>query len=243
MASDETRDALTRLPDDVPIAMAGYSFGAGIATQILDDRITRWVLVAPPLTPWRLDLDAIASDPRPKHLLAPVHDQFCPPSDTRAATDRWAATTVEPIEGADHFLAGATTRVAARTLELIGARRARVRLRGVRVLLVSDLHYDLRKLDWVLSRAGDPASGIDVVVVAGDLLDIASSVPLDTQITVALSYLERLAARVPDARLLRQPRPRPPHRVGREGHPLARPRPEPTASTSTATRSTWTAGG
>ena len=72
-----------------------------------------------------------------------------------------------------------------------------MRLRGVRVLLVSDLHYDLRKLDWVLSRAGDPTSGIDVVVVAGDLLDIASSVPLDTQITVALSYLERLAARVP----------------------------------------------
>ena len=38
---------------------------------------------------------------------------------------------------------------------------------------------------------------IDVAVVAGDLLDIASSVPLDTQITVVLSYLERLAARVP----------------------------------------------
>ena len=81
MAADETRDALARLPGDVPIAMAGYSFGAGIATQVLDDRITRWVLVAPPLTSLALDLDAIASDPRPKHLLAPVHDQFCPPSD------------------------------------------------------------------------------------------------------------------------------------------------------------------
>jgi uncharacterized protein len=123
-ASDESRDALTRLPGDVPIAVAGYSFGAGVATQILDRRITRWVLVAPPLTSLDLDLDAIASDQRPKHLLAPVHDQFCPPPDARAATDRWAATTVEPIEGADHFLAGATTRVADRTLELIGARRS-----------------------------------------------------------------------------------------------------------------------
>jgi Icc-related predicted phosphoesterase len=67
----------------------------------------------------------------------------------------------------------------------------------VRVLLVSDLHYDLRKLDWVVSHATDPATAIDVVVVAGDLLDIGSSVPLDAQIAVVLSYLERLAARVP----------------------------------------------
>jgi Icc-related predicted phosphoesterase len=67
----------------------------------------------------------------------------------------------------------------------------------VRVLLVSDLHYDLRKLDWVLARAADPDASLDVVVVAGDLLDIASSVPLDTQITVVLHYLDRLRSRVP----------------------------------------------
>lgn len=67
----------------------------------------------------------------------------------------------------------------------------------MRVLLVSDLHYDLRKLDWVVSRVTDPAIAIDVVVLAGDLLDIASSLPLDAQITVVLSYLERLAARLP----------------------------------------------
>ncbi len=68
---------------------------------------------------------------------------------------------------------------------------------SVRVLLVSDLHYDIRKLDWLLARVADPSVAIDVAVLAGDLLDIASSVPLDTQITVVLSYLERLAARVP----------------------------------------------
>jgi Icc-related predicted phosphoesterase len=62
----------------------------------------------------------------------------------------------------------------------------------VRVLLVSDLHYELPKFDWVLDQAGD----VDLVVVAGDLLDIASSVPLDAQITVVLEYLARLAARV-----------------------------------------------
>src|SRR5215510_3992790 len=68
---------------------------------------------------------------------------------------------------------------------------------GVRVLLVSDLHYDLRKLDWVLARVGDPDAAIDVAVLAGDFLDISSPVPLDAQITVVLSYLERLAGRVP----------------------------------------------
>lgn len=59
----------------------------------------------------------------------------------------------------------------------------------MRVLLVSDLHYDLRKLDWVLSESAD----VDLLVVAGDLLDIASSVPLDAQIAVVLEYLARFA--------------------------------------------------
>lgn len=61
----------------------------------------------------------------------------------------------------------------------------------MRALLVSDLHYDLRKLDWVLAEAG----GVDLVVVAGDLLDISSRVPLDAQITVILEYLARFAER------------------------------------------------
>jgi len=61
----------------------------------------------------------------------------------------------------------------------------------VRALLVSDLHYDLRKLDWVLAEA----AGVDLLVLAGDLLDIAGAVPLDAQIVVVLEYLARCAAR------------------------------------------------
>ncbi|MET0143605.1 MAG: metallophosphoesterase [Ilumatobacteraceae bacterium] len=57
----------------------------------------------------------------------------------------------------------------------------------MRALLVSDLHYDLRKLDWVLAEA----AGVDVLVLAGDLLDIASSVPLEAQIEVVLEYISR----------------------------------------------------
>lgn len=67
----------------------------------------------------------------------------------------------------------------------------------MRVLLVSDLHYDLRKLDWVMAHVTDPDTTIDVVVLAGDLLNIAYSLPLDAQITVVLSYLERFAAVLP----------------------------------------------
>lgn len=61
----------------------------------------------------------------------------------------------------------------------------------MRTLLVSDLHYDLRKLDWVLDQAAD----VDLVAIAGDVLDVGSAVPLDAQITVVLEYLGRLAGR------------------------------------------------
>ena len=61
----------------------------------------------------------------------------------------------------------------------------------MRILLVSDLHYTLKQLDWVVSIAAD----YDLVVVAGDHLDIASIVAPDAQIAVVLEYLSRLAAK------------------------------------------------
>lgn len=61
----------------------------------------------------------------------------------------------------------------------------------MRALLVSDLHYDLKKLDWVLEEA----AGVELLAIAGDLLDISSGVPLDAQATVILEYLARYADR------------------------------------------------
>jgi len=61
----------------------------------------------------------------------------------------------------------------------------------MRILLVSDLHYTLKQLDWLVTAAADH----DVVVVAGDLLDIASRVEPDAQIAVVLEYLARMAAK------------------------------------------------
>jgi Icc-related predicted phosphoesterase len=60
----------------------------------------------------------------------------------------------------------------------------------VRILLVSDLHYSLPQLDWVV--AAGPS--YDLVVVAGDTLNFRSTVPLDAQVSVALRYLTLLGS-------------------------------------------------
>ena len=58
----------------------------------------------------------------------------------------------------------------------------------MRILLVSDLHYTLRQFDWVV----DASPAFDLVVLAGDHLDISSSVALDALIVVVLRYLALL---------------------------------------------------
>jgi len=58
------------------------------------------------------------------------------------------------------------------------------------VLITSDLHYRLPTFDWLAGMA----EGFDAVAVVGDLLDVASPVPIDTQIVVVDAYLDRIAA-------------------------------------------------
>lgn len=48
----------------------------------------------------------------------------------------------------------------------------------MRILLTSDLHYKLRQYDWLLRAA----EGFDAVVIAGDHIDVSSSVPCVVQI-------------------------------------------------------------
>lgn len=59
----------------------------------------------------------------------------------------------------------------------------------MRILSVSDLHYRLPHYDWLVTAAADH----DVVVLAGDLADVVSPVPVDVQSVVLGSYLSRLA--------------------------------------------------
>lgn len=63
----------------------------------------------------------------------------------------------------------------------------------MKILLVSDLHYSLPQLDWILDAAADH----DLVAIAGDLLDVASSVPIDAQVVVVVRWLEELRERAP----------------------------------------------
>ena len=61
----------------------------------------------------------------------------------------------------------------------------------MRGLLVSDLHYALKKFDWVHGVA----DRFDLVVIAGDSLDVSSVVALGAQIVVVSKYLRRLSER------------------------------------------------
>jgi hypothetical protein len=94
----------------------------------------------------------------------------------------------------------------ARSLPKFGASRATlqtlaflagtpVRAQVVKCLVTADLHYNLRQFDWVLGVAGD----FDIVILAGDHLDMFSTVDGRAQSVVVGKYLERLA---PMTRLL-----------------------------------------
>ena len=61
----------------------------------------------------------------------------------------------------------------------------------MRILAVADLHYALRQFDWV----GTQLENFDLLVMAGDLLDMGSAVDLDVQELVVEKYLRRFASR------------------------------------------------
>ena len=58
----------------------------------------------------------------------------------------------------------------------------------MRLLAVADLHYSLRQFDWVLECAPD----FDVVVLAGDMLELSSLVDRRAQAVVVRKYFNRL---------------------------------------------------
>jgi Icc-related predicted phosphoesterase len=61
----------------------------------------------------------------------------------------------------------------------------------MRCLVVADLHYSLPQLDWLVSAAPQ----FDLVIFAGDALDIGSMVDFRAQIVVVKKYLALLAAK------------------------------------------------
>jgi Icc-related predicted phosphoesterase len=61
----------------------------------------------------------------------------------------------------------------------------------VRCLIVADLHYSLPQYDWVTEAAGR----FDVVIIAGDHLDLSSPVDLRAQAMVVRKYIDLLGAK------------------------------------------------
>ena len=109
------RELASRVP--APVWLVGWSFGADVSLRLVDGDVAGWVPVAPPLQ--QDGIDAGGRDPRPVHVLAPEHDQFCPPAAAVERTSGWESTTVEAVAGADHFLAGHLGAVARRVVGLL----------------------------------------------------------------------------------------------------------------------------
>jgi len=107
-------DAASALRDEVGVGrlvLVGYSWGAAVVAHAAPEDLAARVLVAPPVT--LLDLPA---QPEPTLVLVPAHDQYGPPADVDTALAAWPETTIETIDGCDHFLVGAVRRITDRTV-------------------------------------------------------------------------------------------------------------------------------
>ena len=94
----------TRWPDR-PAVMVGYSFGAGVAAGVDDERSIGWYLLAPQTS--ALSSAAIGNDARPKLIAVPERDQYSPPTAVQPVIAGWRETTVIVVPGVDHFLGAA----------------------------------------------------------------------------------------------------------------------------------------
>ena len=104
---------------DSPLLLVGWSFGADVSLTVTDERIAAWCPVAPPLRIVEPAAMTAATDPRPKRLIIPEHDQFNPPDRAAEVTSGWTATDLVTIAGGDHFLVGRTGAVADQVVDLL----------------------------------------------------------------------------------------------------------------------------
>ncbi|MCW5889550.1 MAG: alpha/beta fold hydrolase [bacterium] len=110
------------LPADVPLAVAGYSFGALVGTRAATRaaRVAHVVAIAPPasLAAW----DFAGGLRAPLTIVVGDCDTYCPPDARRAleaAAGGGARTVV--LAGADHFFAGREREVAAAVVATLTA--------------------------------------------------------------------------------------------------------------------------
>ncbi len=93
------------------IGLAGYSFGAGIAAQLVDDNLAAVALIAPPAR--RLeDASALVDYAGPLLLMAGAHDHIVTAEALQAVAQMRSGLTEVVIEaGTDHFWRGVEDRL------------------------------------------------------------------------------------------------------------------------------------
>jgi uncharacterized protein len=108
---------------DVALHMAGYSFGGRTALGVDDPRIASWSTIAPALisAPGAAERDLVGAAPRPKLVVIGDRDDIVPPDQLTPLVAHWKSTTVEVINGADHFWVGHVSTVVNRIVDHIAA--------------------------------------------------------------------------------------------------------------------------
>lgn len=105
-------DALEAEAPEVALHLAGYSFGAAIASSCADPRVTSVVAIAPPLTTMTVETPSV-----PVLILVPEHDQFCGPGSAGPIVESWPDARWRTVAMADHFLAGHVSNVVDATVD------------------------------------------------------------------------------------------------------------------------------
>jgi len=111
---DDLRAALDHLAAEspsLPLAIAGYSFGAEVALTVDHPSAVGWFVVAPVFRMFPAEQVVASADGRPKRLVIAEHDQFMPPVGARESTRGWRSTTIEVAPMVDHFFGGGTNAI------------------------------------------------------------------------------------------------------------------------------------
>ncbi len=96
-------DAVATRHPDVPVLLAGYSFGADVALAVDDDRLGGWLAVSPPLRIVDPAAMAAGRDPRPTVIVTGTADDFRPADQAEGVVADWPSTTCVAAPGVDHF--------------------------------------------------------------------------------------------------------------------------------------------
>ncbi len=97
---------------DVPLLIAGWSFGADVGLTVGGPAVAGWLGVAPTLKVVPIEEMAAPRAAAPTLLLVPEHDEYLPPDDAAVAASSWTNCSIEVIPGADHYLDGELDTVA-----------------------------------------------------------------------------------------------------------------------------------